>query len=417
MTVNQICIFEDSIVNDLNPITANKPVYSLLVGIDRLFDKTYRYFGHINISLHCRDYIKSQVKSEYSNFSVNSINTGSGCLFINGRVMMTDELAHHLNNINDDENVLFTFQGHVVATYLQGELLDFMRITLGDVPTSKQLIDHLRTRTVIKELPHVHILSNVWDPVYLNNQAIVMDFKYKNNLGIIKGHLNPFVSVYEENNVFVDHSTVIEDFVVLNAKEGPIYIEDNVYIEANTRLEGPLYIGSHAQILGGKIKGASIGAHCKVSGEVSMSVFQPYSNKAHSGFVGHSYIGSWVNLGASTTTSNLKNNYNTIQVQLNQQTVQSDCQFLGSIIGDYSKTGIGTLLNAGTVIGMGSVLSNHLGTYPKFIPPFSWSTSGKMDTHDLGKFLESADKMMERRDQQLGPVQKELYSYLHKQSL
>jgi UDP-N-acetylglucosamine diphosphorylase/glucosamine-1-phosphate N-acetyltransferase len=175
---------------------------------------------------------------------------------------------------------------------------------------------------------------------------------------------------------------------VLDARSGPIYLGQGTIVRPHSYLRGPL----------------SIGPGCRLGGEVTHSLFHGYSNKAHYGFIGHSYIGEWVNLGAGTTNSNLKNNYGTVKVQVNGKQVDSGQQFLGCFIGDYAKTGIGTLINTGTVIGLGA---NVLGgqVTPKSIPDLQWDEKSK---YRLDDFLKAAETMMARRGIKMAPAKADL---------
>jgi hypothetical protein len=137
-------------------------------------------------------------------------------------------------------------------------------------------------------------------------------------------------------------------------------------------------------------------ARCNVKGELSNAIFTGYCNKGHDGFVGHTVLGHWVNLGAGTTTSNLKNTYGEVQLELNGTRVKTGRQFLGSLIGDHAKTAIGTMLPTGTVIGAGASVFGG-GPVPKEVPPFAWGIEGTERLH-LDGFLTIAERVMPRRD-------------------
>ena len=388
-----ICIFEDAEINTLEPITHTHAIYDTMLGTSTLFEKIDNYFTDANISLHCRDYLKSITKLKYPDTMINNINIGTPCLFINGRLYITETIYKELNEIDEKHNSLFTYQGNVVAAYIRGELLEMMRAALNTLPSSKELIQFIRPKAICKELDHAHIIRYPWDLLQLNSDVISNDFINRNQRAIIKANVKPFTSIYNENNVFIEEGTTIEDFVVINAETGPVFIDKNVHIESNTRLEGPLYIGQNSQLLGGKIKNSSIGSHCKIAGEVTSSIINSYSNKAHSGFIGNSWIGSWVNLGALTTTSNLKNNYNPVKMLFNKNLINTEQIFLGSIIGDYTKTGIGTMLNTGTLIGTGSTIFD-TGFHDKYIHPFSWGTPGNYTSHHIEAFFKTLSNTM-----------------------
>jgi hypothetical protein len=148
-------------------------------------------------------------------------------------------------------------------------------------------------------------------------------------------------------------------------------------------------------VLGGFIRASILGPRSVVRGEVSSTIFHGDANKGHDGFVGHSVVGRWVNLGAGTTTSNLKNTYGIVRLSIAGTVVDTGRQFLGSLIGDHAKTAIGTMLPTGTVIGAGaSVFGEGL---TKYVPPFSWGANGQEQLPEEG-FLRIAERVMPRRD-------------------
>ncbi|MBI2535820.1 MAG: hypothetical protein HYW06_02360 [Gemmatimonadetes bacterium] len=186
----------------------------------------------------------------------------------------------------------------------------------------------------------------------------------------------------------------VEPGTVFDVREGPVVVEQHAYVMSGSRLEGPVYVGPGTQVLGGVIRASVLGPRCKVRGEVSAAVFLGYANKAHEGFVGHSVIGRWVNLGAGTTTSDLKNTYGPVRVRLPSGSTETGRQFLGSLIGDHAKTAIGTQLDTGTVVGIGAHI---FGTVrpPKRVPPFAWGDTGERLTRDA--FITIAERVMPRR--------------------
>jgi UDP-N-acetylglucosamine diphosphorylase/glucosamine-1-phosphate N-acetyltransferase len=176
------------------------------------------------------------------------------------------------------------------------------------------------------------------------------------------------------NDVYVGRGVKVHPMVVLDAENGPIYIDEGAEIHPFTRIEGPCYIGRDSVLFGAKCRaGNSIGPVCRVGGEVECSIIQGYSNKYHDGFLGHAFVGQWVNLGALTTNSDLKNDYSEVKVSLDGRTqVDTGSNKVGALIGDHAKTSIGTLLNTGAYVGPMSVLVSSGRLMPKFIPSFSW---------------------------------------------
>ena len=216
-------------------------------------------------------------------------------------------------------------------------------------------------------------------------------------------------SVIGDYPICVLSGAIIEPHVLLDASTGPILIGKRATVQAFTRLVGPCSIGDGSTVVGDRISGSSIGPVCKVRGEVSASIFQEYSNKGHDGFVGHSYVGAWVNLGAGTVTSNLKNTYGTVALSTPAGKRETGMQFLGALIGDHAKTGIGTRLTTGTIVGPGA---NIFGTAmpPKLVPPFAWGEAPPYGRFELAKFLEVAERAMARRSVPMTPGIRQMLS-------
>jgi UDP-N-acetylglucosamine diphosphorylase/glucosamine-1-phosphate N-acetyltransferase len=188
---------------------------------------------------------------------------------------------------------------------------------------------------------------------------------------------------------------VLEPGVVIDVTEGPVLLDAGVRIRAFTRLSGPAYIGRETTLLGGSISSASIGPLCKVRGEVEASVILGYSNKAHDGFLGHAYVGRWVNLGALTTNSDLKNNYRPVRVWTPDGERDTGKIKVGCFLGDHVRTAIGTLFNTGTVVGPGATVFGE-AMPPKHVPPFDWGGAGRT-RYELERFLDTASTVMARR--------------------
>jgi UDP-N-acetylglucosamine diphosphorylase/glucosamine-1-phosphate N-acetyltransferase len=209
--------------------------------------------------------------------------------------------------------------------------------------------------------------------------------------------VDPFVLLGEE--LKVGPGVAIGPFVVLDAREGPIVLDEAVRIEPHSLLRGPLYVGRASAVLGGEVgRGSSIGARCKVRGEVEQTVFQGFCNKAHDGFIGHSFVGEWANLGASTVTSDLKNTYGPVRVDGHEGRIDTGLLKVGAFLGDHVRTGIGTRLTTGARIGAGSHLFG-VAVSPAWLPDFSWHDGASRVRVRLDAFLSTAETAMRRRDQ------------------
>ena len=208
------------------------------------------------------------------------------------------------------------------------------------------------------------------------------------------------------HEVFVEPGGDVEPHVYFDCSAGPVLIRRGAVVQAFTRIVGPCVVGIESQVGGDKIAASSIGDVCKVHGEVSTSVFLGHANKGHDGFLGHSYLGRWVNLGAGTITSNLKNTYGSVHFWTPDGETDTGMQFLGTLFGDHAKTGIGTPLNTGTSIGAGANVFG--GVMPaKLVPPFAWGAEAPYERYRLDKFLEAAERMMARRHVELSDSQRE----------
>jgi UDP-N-acetylglucosamine diphosphorylase/glucosamine-1-phosphate N-acetyltransferase len=201
--------------------------------------------------------------------------------------------------------------------------------------------------------------------------------------------------------VYVEAGANVEPQVVFDVTNGPVLVRRGASVRAFTRLVGPCAVLEHAAVLGDRVSGCSIGEHSVIRGEISETIVLGHANKGHDGFVGHSYLGRWVNLGAGTITSNLKNTYGSVQLWTPDGVRDTGASKLGSLIGDHAKTGIGTRLTTGSVIGAGSSVFGS-ETPPKYVPPFSWVDGEAMSEFRLAKFLEIAERVMSRRSVVLG---------------
>lgn len=196
----------------------------------------------------------------------------------------------------------------------------------------------------------------------------------------------------------------VEPGVVFDTRAGAIVLESGVEVRHGTRLEGPLFAGERSRLLGDHLRASVFGPRCSVKGEVSSTIMLGYANKSHDGFLGHSVLGHWVNLGAGTTISNLKNTYGEVALEVDGQRFPTGRQLLGSLIGDHAKTAIGTLLPTGTVIGAGANVFGP-GAIPKSVRPFAWGNDGRELMSEEG-FLKVAERVLPRRDVGFTPEQR-----------
>ncbi len=206
------------------------------------------------------------------------------------------------------------------------------------------------------------------------------------------------VHVTDPQRLWTGNQVEISPFVSIDTSHGPVVLDCGVVIQSQVRLEGPLYVGPMGIIkAGARIYGeTSFGVGCRVAGEIGESTFGDFSNKQHAGFIGHAVLGSWVNLGALTTCSDLKNNYGNIRVDLGDGSIDTGLRFVGLMMGDHTKTAIGTMLNTGTCIG---VASNVFGGAmpPKWVDSYSWGGQDDSPVYSIDRALKTAEVVLSRR--------------------
>ncbi|MEJ5350079.1 MAG: GlmU family protein [Melioribacteraceae bacterium] len=388
-----IMLFEDNGFKNLLPLTFLRPVYELRCGILPLKQKFELYFPKSKFIFHCRPYLENILKEKYKKSIVNEFN-GDSILFLNGRLLINKELVNEIKNLK--EGIILTNDNQIAAIKLERN--NFNHVKFND--DGSLFFDD---ENFAKVITNAKMINYPWDLINYNGEEIINDFKL-----IAKNHTKKTTTKYKavetinRKNILICKGTKIEPFVTLDASEGPIFIDENVNIMSHVIIKGPACIGKNSLIKAHTsiYHNTSIGEVCKIGGEIENSIFHSYSNKQHEGFIGHSYIGSWVNLGAGTTNSDLKNDYGIVDVFINNEKVKTGHRFVGLFMGDYSKTAIGTVFNTGTVVGISCNLFGY-GFPPKYIPSFTWGGINNFEEYKLEKAIEVAKVVASRRNIQL----------------
>ncbi|MGA8265726.1 MAG: GlmU family protein [Ignavibacteriaceae bacterium] len=401
----QICIFEDKNYINLEPLIYSRPVYQLVCGILTLREKILRSFPGKKYSLHCRAYLHDVLQREFPQIPVNKL-TDNECLFINGRILSDKNLAKLFLT---KEDRLFVSGGTIAAAKLSGDQLKAFSENFPDVLSLEDFYG-----LPVQEVD-IEFVNYIWDLINNNGLELKRDFDYLSGKGraVKKGprrKIHEGVHFINNKQIFIGDGVEIKPGCVIDASGGPVYIDKEAYLYPNVVIMGPAYIGAKTKIKSGAtIYGnVSIGKVCKVGGEVEGMIMMSYSNKQHAGYIGHAFLGSWVNLGADTNNSDLKNNYSTIKVAVNGKEINSGMQFLGLIMGDHSKTAINTMFNTGTVVGFSSNVFG-AGFPSKEIPSFSWGGSEGMMNYNVEKSIDTAEKVLGRRNVQMSEADKKLF--------
>jgi UDP-N-acetylglucosamine diphosphorylase/glucosamine-1-phosphate N-acetyltransferase len=277
--------------------------------------------------------------------------------------------------------------------------LSMLRPALGRGEAFETALLGLGLPAVVVDAP---FLLHAWELVEWNAAAITEDLA--GTPGAVRGDVHRLACLEAPERVVVEAGAVVGPYAVLDARGGPILVAAGARIAPHTVVAGPCAIGPGTQLLGGFVSGSSFGPECRIAGEVEASLWQGYGNKRHHGFVGHSVIGEWVNLGALTTTSDLKNNYGRVRVWVDGTELDSGSTKVGSIVGAHVKTGIGTLLPTGASVGAGANLFGGGRFAPRSVPPFAWWDGTRTVDHELAKFIATARIACSRRGRAFSPA-------------
>ncbi len=407
---NGLVIFEDEKYANFYPLTHLRPTYFLRPGIRYMFEKIVDAFEECRPFLFCRpelvDIISSQTQLPVNKFKDDDF---EGVIFINGRVKFNPEFITALKQA--EKNVIL-YSGEDIAAFKKVGKLNEDEIAILKEGDLGRFLDKLtmNAQTMEIELP---LYCYLWDLVNAIENEIANDFEYfksrSDAVGFLKsgeelkleGKSIPGVELINPEKIRVAPSAELMPGVVLDASKGPVFIGRSVKIEPLSYIIGPTYIGKETIVVGGKIDSCSIGPVCRVGGEVEETIIHGYTNKYHAGFIGHSYLGGWINLGAMTTNSDLKNNYANVKVSVNEKLIVTRCLKVGSFIGDFTKTSIGTLLNTGINIGVGcNIISDGLVNDAE-TPSFTWYSPRHKMTYNFVKAIGTIEKTMSRRGVEL----------------
>jgi len=374
------------------PLALSRPLWELRCGFNSLGEKLIDKVGADDLAYFVPDYMADSYRAKVERPVNDSyVLDGDDLLVVDPRLKAEslDVAANGSSEVGMDE------QGNVLyARIAKDDLAGLPKSDVGGfIAAAKAKLPNVRSA-----LP---TWNYIWDLVLANAEQITADFAAAGRNGIEGTLEEPNAIQGSKKDVYIAPGAIVHPMVVIDAEHGPVYIDEDAEIHPFTRIEGPCYIGKKAILLGAKChEGNSIGPFCRIGGEVEESIIQGYSNKYHDGFLGHAYVGEWVNLGALTTNSDLKNDYSAVSVMLDgRRPINTGSVKVGSLIGDHVKTSIGTLLNTGSYIGPMALIMATGKPLPKFIPSFAWFIEGIVTKgFGKGKLYETAKMAMSRRD-------------------
>jgi UDP-N-acetylglucosamine diphosphorylase / glucose-1-phosphate thymidylyltransferase / UDP-N-acetylgalactosamine diphosphorylase / glucosamine-1-phosphate N-acetyltransferase / galactosamine-1-phosphate N-acetyltransferase len=261
------------------------------------------------------------------------------------------------------------------------------------------------------------MIGHPWDLLECNAEALDQDYLHWAGTRDRQAALGGATVIGPPERVLVDPAARVEPLVIIDTTQGPVLIDRGAVVRSFTRLEGPCYIGPDTQVFGGRVAGSSIGPNCRVAGEVEESIVHGFSNKRHDGFLGHSYVGEWVNLGAGTQTSDLRNDYGKVVMKAPGAKRETGRTKVGAFIGDHTRTSIGTLLNTGTIVGPFCQLLAWGSLMPRYIPAFTRIDHGQLrERTDLREIMTTAAVVMARRGELWTEALEDLFFALYEQT-
>lgn len=396
-----IIVFEDGLHDNFYPLSLTKPLWELRSGLYSFRERLEIFVRNepklVDAGLHffTREYLAPYFRERYPRLPINDYSVFDGdseCFFLNA-------VTYPSGSVFAIETNSVVMMGNVpVAARVSA---DRMRKPADSIPA--MLADCGLAVIEYDGLPEGtgkgRKTEYIWDLMDSNPWALRNDYAMSGFAG--NGHLRKDVTISgDATQVYIEDGAVFDPFVFIDASEGPVYIGSGTKINSFSRIEGPCMIGRQCVIYGAKIRsGTSIGSFCRIGGEVEQSIFHGFSNKYHDGFIGHSYIGEWINMGAMTTNSDLKNNYTNVKVHTPASRKKTGKTKIGCFMGDFVKTSIGTLINTGASIGPGAILVHAGNLTPCHIPSFCWYVNGETGRPLLfDDFIVICRKAMGRRN-------------------
>ena len=399
-----LCLFEDHEVYHLSPIAQTRGVYLIRTGALNNLVRLWETFDRPSLSLHARPEIEEIVRSQ-TGLQVNEGEQEQGYLFVNGRITLLPlQLVARLSRkyTKQKEAKVFLQNGTVVAAWAPD-----MKSLKIDGPVDASTFEGLPT----EEVTGVEMIGRLWQLVDELQPRLKRDLARlsRNFKAETPPQVHASVTLYNSESIFIGPDVEIAPGAIINAADGPVFIARGVKIMEGAIVRGPIYLGKRSTVKPrADVSRSAIGPTCKAGGEVTDVIMQSFSNKAHEGFLGHSYVGSWCNIGAGTNASNLRNDYKeaTLFNEFLNVYEATGRQFMGVIMADYCKIGISSMVNTASVFGVGC---NLFGSefLPRYLPSFSWgSPNGGFEPYRLDKAYTSIERLMARRARTLSNVTK-----------
>jgi len=388
----KIVLFEDEQCADLYPLTFLRPVFDLRCGVFTLKEKIEKKFPNCRVYMETRDELDGVTAEKYGGEVVNShdaVLADDDMLLVDAGAILTSEAPAY----TEGEKVGVTDGGRFVWAYLKRETVERLDSTacIG--------LAEAATKELSPQIVHDVLIRYPWDLIAHNPEQITRDFAEYYVPERKSEPLRGSAMMGPTENLYIGEDVELQPHTLVDCRKGPVILSDGVLVSAHTSIHGPAFLGEGTRLFEAKIReGCSFGPVCRVGGEVEESIIHGYSNKYHTGFLGHSYVCEWVNLGGMTSNSDLKNDYSNVILQVGGKQVDSGQLKVGCFIGDHTKTSIGTLLNTGSIMGIMCNLVAGPTVLPKYIPSFAWYVQGRISKGlGIDYALRTAEASMSRR--------------------
>ncbi len=400
-----VVIFEGIYWTKFAPLSLSRPIFSLVTGRSTLLEKQIRHLAPSRLSLWVRpelaDYVTHRLVPKLPlPATVNQPLDDAPALLVSGRTLMLQDFQPP-----EDPCVMCDEE-----TWVRMARVHSPGLTPADVLSRSPAWE--RIFNLPRVTPQFRVVDSIWDLIKWNEESLLADFAAMRAAPAPKP-AGPY-HLLNEHDIYLGKDVTLCPGCVLDASKGPIFVGEHATIGANAVVEGPCSVGPYALVkpLANIRPNTSIGPFSKVGGEVSASILLGHSNKQHEGFLGDSYLGKWVNFGAGTTTSNMKNTYGEISFSTGRESRPTGRRFLGSIVGDHVKTAIHTRLTAGTYVGFCCQLAGTT-TVPRFVPSFTfWTDKKGLEPYDLAKATDVTKRAFARHHRDWTDVDENLMRYV-----
>jgi UDP-N-acetylglucosamine diphosphorylase/glucosamine-1-phosphate N-acetyltransferase len=413
----RICVFEDEGAAYLEPLSLTRPVFELRCGAATLLERQLRLAAGRPAAVWVRPHLEAVCRLTHPELPVND--PVPGCR-VESREGPAPESVTFINGRWLPPAGPWVPPGAAEVGLVSGEVA-YVAAPAGAV-SGLTLPDLVRRLPEWREgLPQRQaggrMIDYPWDLVEAHPLALEQDYLHWQARRERRGRLDGVAVIGPPERAVVDPLARVEPLAALDTTRGPVLIDRGAVVQAFSRVEGPCYVGPGTQLLGARVRGASFGPECRVGGEVEASLLHGHTNKAHEGFLGHAYLGEWINLGAGTTNSDLRNDYAPVSVYLRGKRVETGLLKAGLFMGDHTKTSIGTLFNTGTVVGPFGMLVASGSLAPKVLPPFCEYVHGRVQERaTLREMFATAAVMMSRRGREWTAGHAELFLEVYEQT-